>query len=147
MGADGCFPRALQATFNIPGVAEHCCFLKTVDDAITLRSRLVAQFEAASLPNLTDAKREALLTFVVVGGGPTGVEFSGELFDFLRQDVRRSVREPATCRVGCVRVACCVLALPALQAARLLFSGSLQYPLARNEPAQARRLAVTEAWY
>ena len=38
---------------------------------------------------LTEKRRRALLTFVVVGGGPTGVEFSGELFDFLKQDVRR----------------------------------------------------------
>jgi NADH:ubiquinone reductase (non-electrogenic) len=42
--------RMLQATFGVPGVKEHCCFLKNVDDAITLRSRLVQQFEAASLP-------------------------------------------------------------------------------------------------
>ena len=50
---------------------------------------IVAKFEAASLPTLSDEERQRLLTFVVVGGGPTGVEFSGELFDFLQQDVKR----------------------------------------------------------
>ena len=60
-----------------------------MDDARRLRNRIVNQFEAAALPNLTDAQRIALLTFVVVGGGPTGVEFSGELFDFLRQDIEK----------------------------------------------------------
>ena len=38
---------------------------------------------------MSDEERQRLLTFVVVGGGPTGVEFSGELFDFLQQDVKR----------------------------------------------------------
>lgn len=76
-------------TFGIPGVKEHCYFLKEVDDARSLRSAIVDKFEAASLPSLSDEERIDLLTFVVVGGGPTGVEFSGELFDFLQQDVKR----------------------------------------------------------
>ena len=78
-----------SATFGVPGVREHCFFLKEVDDARKLRAALVARFEAASLPTLSPQDRAALLTFVVVGGGPTGVEFSGELFDFVQQDVKR----------------------------------------------------------
>ncbi len=68
------------STFGVPGVRENCYFLKDVDDARALRAAIVATFEAASLPSLTDEERVNLLTFVVVGGGPTGVEFSGELF-------------------------------------------------------------------
>ena len=76
-------------TFGIPGVAEHCLFLKEVEDAKRLRARIVDAFEAASLPDVAEEALRNLLTFVVVGGGPTGVEFSGELFDFLQQDLKR----------------------------------------------------------
>ncbi len=52
--------------------------LKTVEDAINMRRRILDAFEAAEKE--TDAeKRQALLTFVVVGGGPTGVELAGAL--------------------------------------------------------------------
>jgi NADH:ubiquinone reductase (non-electrogenic) len=44
-------------------------------------------FEAASLPGTTEDELRQLLHFVVVGGGPTGVEFSGELRDFLNHEV------------------------------------------------------------
>ena len=81
-------------TFGVPGVREHCHFLKEVADARKLRQSIVEKFESASLPNLSDEERQDLLTFVVVGGGPTGVEFSGELFDFLQQDVKRYYPNP-----------------------------------------------------
>eukprot|EP00560_Eucampia_antarctica_P006355 CAMPEP_0197825468 /NCGR_PEP_ID=MMETSP1437-20131217/2537_1 /TAXON_ID=49252 ORGANISM="Eucampia antarctica, Strain CCMP1452" /NCGR_SAMPLE_ID=MMETSP1437 /ASSEMBLY_ACC=CAM_ASM_001096 /LENGTH=598 /DNA_ID=CAMNT_0043425471 /DNA_START=83 /DNA_END=1876 /DNA_ORIENTATION=- len=73
-------------TFGIPGVREYCCFLKQVDDARRIRTALVNCFERANLPNLTDEKREAILTFAVIGAGPTGVEFASELRDFVEQD-------------------------------------------------------------
>ncbi|EKX34558.1 hypothetical protein GUITHDRAFT_98053 [Guillardia theta CCMP2712] len=76
-------------TFGTPGVKEHCFFLKDINDAKRLRSAIIDKFESASLPNLTDEERRELLSFVVVGGGPTGVEFSGEFFDFLNEDLKR----------------------------------------------------------
>lgn len=75
-------------TFNIPGVVENAFFLKTVEDARKIRRRTIACFEEASEPGLTEERRRHLLHFVVVGGGPTGVEFAAELHDFVMKEVR-----------------------------------------------------------
>lgn len=77
------------ATFGVPGVREHCYFMKEVTDAVSLRKRIAEKFELASLPGTSEADRRAALHFVVVGGGPTGVEFAGTLSDFLREDLRK----------------------------------------------------------
>ncbi|XP_057966288.1 external alternative NAD(P)H-ubiquinone oxidoreductase B3, mitochondrial-like [Malania oleifera] len=74
-------------TFNTPGVVEHCHFLKEVEDAQRIRRSVIDCFERASLPNLSDEERKKILHFVVVGGGPTGVEFSAELHDFVNEDL------------------------------------------------------------
>uniref|UniRef100_A0A7R9UDT3 FAD/NAD(P)-binding domain-containing protein n=1 Tax=Pinguiococcus pyrenoidosus TaxID=172671 RepID=A0A7R9UDT3_9STRA len=77
---------ATTNTFGIPGVKEHCMFLKQVDDARRIRSAIGNVFERANIPSLTDEQREQALTFVTIGAGPTGVEFTSELRDFLAQD-------------------------------------------------------------
>lgn len=74
-------------TFNTPGVEENCHFLKEVEDAQKIRRTVIDCFERASLPNLTDEERHRILQFVVVGGGPTGVEFAAELHDFVSEDL------------------------------------------------------------
>ncbi|KAJ4703367.1 External alternative NAD(P)H-ubiquinone oxidoreductase [Melia azedarach] len=74
-------------TFNTPGVEENCHFLKEVEDAQKIRRTVIESFEKASLPNLSDEERKKILHFVVVGGGPTGVEFSAELHDFVNEDL------------------------------------------------------------
>jgi NADH dehydrogenase FAD-containing subunit len=73
-------------TFGIPGVREHCCFLKQVEDARRIRTAIVNCFERANLPSLTDEQRERDLTIAVIGAGPTGIEFAAELRDFVEQD-------------------------------------------------------------
>eukprot|EP00592_Proboscia_alata_P008067 CAMPEP_0194358190 /NCGR_PEP_ID=MMETSP0174-20130528/5487_1 /TAXON_ID=216777 /ORGANISM="Proboscia alata, Strain PI-D3" /LENGTH=644 /DNA_ID=CAMNT_0039128437 /DNA_START=86 /DNA_END=2020 /DNA_ORIENTATION=+ len=73
-------------TFGIPGVREHCCFLKQVEDARKIRNAIVNCFERANLPRLSDEERESILTFAVIGAGPTGIEFASELRDFIEQD-------------------------------------------------------------
>ena len=78
-----------SATFGVPGVREHCFFLKEIGDARALRQRVGTLFELAALPGTPDDVRRSLLSFVVVGGGPTGVEFAGTLSDFLRVDLKR----------------------------------------------------------
>jgi hypothetical protein len=63
------------ATFGVPGVEEHAFFLKELADARRLRRRVAELFETAALPGTSERERRRLLSFVVVGGGPTGVEF------------------------------------------------------------------------
>lgn len=74
-------------TFNTPGVKEHCHFLKEVEDAQKIRRSVIDCFEAAVLPGLSVEERKQNLHFVIVGGGPTGVEFAAELHDFVEEDL------------------------------------------------------------
>ncbi|MFO0808576.1 MAG: NAD(P)/FAD-dependent oxidoreductase [Gemmataceae bacterium] len=74
--------------------------LKTVEDATTIRRRVLGAFEEAE--RCDDAGRlKALLTFVVVGGGPTGVEMAGTIGELARHTLRRDFRhiDPAAARV------------------------------------------------
>ena len=80
---------AVPNTFNIPGVKEHCFFLRQIPDARAIRKRLLTCFEEASSPLCTPETRNKLLSFVVVGGGPTSIEFSAELHDFLVSDFKK----------------------------------------------------------
>ena len=76
-------------TFNIPGVDEHAYFLKDVDHAHNIRRRFAVNLEKACQPNLSEAERRRLLQIVVVGGGPTGVEFAGMIYDFMTTDLKK----------------------------------------------------------
>lgn len=68
--------------FGMESVAAHAFDLKRLDQAEDLRNHILLMFEQASRE--TDpARRSALLTFVIVGGGPTGVEFSGALRELI----------------------------------------------------------------
>ncbi|KAK9714767.1 hypothetical protein RND81_06G118400 [Saponaria officinalis] len=80
---------ARSNTFNIPGVEEHAHFLKEVEDALKIRRGIIDCFEKATLPTLSDDDRKKVLHFVVVGGGPTGVEFAAELHDYVNEDLGR----------------------------------------------------------
>ncbi len=80
-------------TFNIPGVREYARPLKELGDARQIRQDILRLLEAASRPGLDAAERDRLLHFVVVGGGPTGVEFAAELHDFLAEDLRKAYRD------------------------------------------------------
>jgi len=64
--------------YNISGAKEYTFSLKTIDDAIRLKNRFVHMFELASLYS---EKSQKYLTFVIVGGGATGVELAGEMSD------------------------------------------------------------------
>lgn len=75
-------------TFGIKGVKEHAFFLKEVADARKIRTRILECFEIADMAT-TDAEKNDILHFAVVGGGPTGIEFSSELHDFVREDCSR----------------------------------------------------------
>jgi NADH dehydrogenase len=78
---------------------EHAAELKSLEGALTIRRHILAAFEAAELE--TDPERQAeLLTFVVVGAGPTGVEMAGQIAEIAR-DVRGDFRafDPRTARI------------------------------------------------
>ena len=79
---------AANNTFGIPGVEEHTLFLKELVDARALRERIISCLERADLPDATDAERRRLLHFMIVGGGPTGVEFAAELHDLLDKSMK-----------------------------------------------------------
>lgn len=66
---------------------ENCYFLKDINDARMIRNKVIQNLEMACLPTVSDEERRRLLSFVVSGGGPTGVEFAAELFDLLNEDL------------------------------------------------------------
>ncbi|SSD61038.1 related to NADH-dehydrogenase (ubiquinone) [Saccharomycodes ludwigii] len=83
---------AVGCTSNTHGVQglEYCSRLKTANDAIDIRKKIKANLEKSCLPTTTDEERRRLLSFVVCGGGPTGVEFAAEVFDLLNEDLPKS---------------------------------------------------------
>jgi len=81
----GCYSQ----TFGTPGVKEHAFFLKDVGDARRIRNRILACFEGAALPTTSIEMKKQLLNFAVVGGGPTGIEFSAELHDLINEDMKK----------------------------------------------------------
>jgi NADH dehydrogenase len=74
---------SVTSTFNIPGVAERSLPLKTIEDAETLRNRIIATLELADVA-VDPVERQRLLSYAVVGGGYTGCEAVGELSDLFR---------------------------------------------------------------
>jgi NADH:ubiquinone reductase (non-electrogenic) len=72
-------------TFNTPGVRENALFLKEVDDAMNIRRQVLEAFEGAALVDDPEEKRKRA-SFVVVGAGPTGLEFAAELNDCIQED-------------------------------------------------------------
>ncbi|XP_068644179.1 internal alternative NAD(P)H-ubiquinone oxidoreductase A1, mitochondrial-like [Aristolochia californica] len=80
---------AEASTFGINGVKEHAIFLREVSHAQEIRRKLLLNLMLSELPGVSDVEKSRLLHCVVVGGGPTGVEFSGELSDFIMRDVRQ----------------------------------------------------------
>ncbi len=79
---------------------EHAAEVKSLESALVVRSRLLAAFEAAEWEQ-DAARREAWLTFVVVGAGPTGVEMAGQIGELARDTLRRDFRaiDPRKARI------------------------------------------------
>ncbi|KAH6893407.1 hypothetical protein B0T10DRAFT_482195 [Thelonectria olida] len=82
---------AENATFGIPGVRENSCFLKEIGDAQLIRKKIMDCVERASFKDQTQEEIDRLMHMVVVGGGPTGVEFAGELRDFFEEDIKKLI--------------------------------------------------------
>ena len=91
---------ASHTYFGHDGWSENAPGLKTLEDALEVRRRVLLAFERAERE--TDpGERQKLLTFVLVGGGPTGVELAGTLAEIARQTLRHEFRsiDPAQARV------------------------------------------------
>jgi NADH dehydrogenase len=84
----------------------HAAEVKSLESAITVRSRLMSAFERAEMTD-DPAERAAQLTFVVVGGGPTGVEMAGQIGELARDTLRGDFRriDPTGARVLLVETA------------------------------------------
>lgn len=76
-------------TFGIPGVEEYGHFLKEIPNSIEIRNTISCNFEKANFLPEGDPERKRLLSIVVVGGGPTGVETAGELQDYVTQELKK----------------------------------------------------------
>jgi NADH dehydrogenase len=89
--------------FGVPGAAEHAFPLKDMDQAIALRNHLLCCFERAAHESDAD-RRQQILTFVIVGGGPTGVEFAGALAELIHRPLVRDYPNLDFCQVRVVLV-------------------------------------------
>src|SRR3954470_23256542 len=89
-----------QSYFGNDRFAEFAPGMKSIDDALELRGRIFGAFELAELA--TDpAEIDRLLTFVVVGAGPTGVEMAGQIAELAHRTLRKDFRhiDPTSARV------------------------------------------------
>jgi NADH dehydrogenase len=91
---------ATHSYFGHPEWETHAPGLKTIEDALEIRRRVLTAFESAEREMDPEAQR-AWLTFVIVGGGPTGVELAGALSEIARETMVRDFRRinPSSARV------------------------------------------------
>lgn len=89
-----------QSYFGNDQFAEYAPGMKTIDHALELRGRILGAFEQAELSD-DPAERERLLTFVVVGAGPTGVELAGQIAEMGDKTLKGTFRniDPTQARV------------------------------------------------
>jgi NADH dehydrogenase len=89
--------------FGNPSLAEHTLGLKELDEGLAIRNHVLAQFEASRWVD-DPAVRRRLLTFAVVGGGPTGVEMAGAISELIRLVLRKDYRDLDTNEVRVVLI-------------------------------------------
>ncbi len=91
---------ATHSYFNHPEWESDAPGLKTIEDALEIRRRVLLAFEAAERETDRDAQ-QAWLTFVIIGGGPTGVELAGALSEIARHTMMRDFRtiNPSSARI------------------------------------------------
>lgn len=82
--------------YGVPGVHDHALKLASVEDAQAVRRKILEQFARADIPGLTHNEVRQRLTFVVCGGGPTGVEIAAEIDDLIDEEMRHSYPEIAS---------------------------------------------------
>ncbi|WP_300678246.1 NAD(P)/FAD-dependent oxidoreductase [Nocardioides sp.] len=85
-----------QSYFGNDHFAEFAPGMKSIDDALELRGRIFGAFEVAELAAERGEPIDSLLTFVVVGAGPTGVELAGQLAELARRTLNRDFKHIST---------------------------------------------------
>jgi NADH dehydrogenase len=122
---------ATHAYFGHDDWAVHAPGLKTLDDAFAIRRRILAAFEAAERED-DPVKRAAWLSFVVIGGGPTGVELAGTLAEIARHTLPREFRrcDPRSAQIHLLEAGPRVLS-------------AMPESLSTNARTQLERLGVT----
>ncbi len=83
---------ATQSYFGNDQFSEYAPGMKSIDDALELRGRIFGAFEMAELGANRGENVDSLLTFVVVGAGPTGVEMAGQIAELAHRTLRRDFR-------------------------------------------------------
>ncbi len=83
------------ADYGVRGVFEHAYTLKSVEDARAIRRGILERFAAAEIPHLAPDEVRRRLTFVVCGGGPTGVEVAAEIRDLVDRELAATQPELA----------------------------------------------------
>jgi NADH dehydrogenase len=101
---------ARHSYFGRDDWAHHAPGIKTIEDATDVRRRVLLALERAETETDKE-KRDALLTFVVIGGGPTGVEMAGAIAELARKSVSRDFRSitPHCSRVVLIEAGPCLL--------------------------------------
>jgi len=69
-------------SFGVQGVDDNAFFLKTLEEAVALKNHIICCFEAAAR-EIDEVRKRSLLTFVIAGGGATGVEYAGALTELI----------------------------------------------------------------
>ncbi len=82
---------SVTETFDIKGVEENAFFLKTLEQAIALKNHIICCFEAAAHEK-EETRRRELMTFVIVGGGATGIEYAGALAELIHGPLIKDYR-------------------------------------------------------
>jgi NADH dehydrogenase len=119
-----------QSYFGKDEWAHHAPGLKSLQDARSIREKILTAFEKAEVTN-DEEERRRLMTFVVVGGGPTGVEMAGAISELARRTLKDEFRYIQTATVRIVL----------LEAGDQVLSAFPQ-PLARKAQEQLERLGV-----
>ena len=122
--------------------------LKTLEDALWMRRQMLLAFELAERADDPGARRH-LLTFVIVGGGPTGVELAGALAEISRHTLANEYRaiEPGSARIILLEAAPHILGMypPSLRAAAEASLARLGVEVRKNAPVTAIRTGEIEA--